>query len=234
MPLIGIISRSKQSTQFEIATLILVIMLIIFYIDAITPLGLTIWILYFIPLASTIYLEWKYAPITGAFLAIILLSITFFLSPRDTSEFFAIANRIFFIANLIVTAVLITHYNQNMEALIESEKRYRTVAEWSPDAILLQQGAKIIFINNVTLRLFGANKSEELLGKDVVSFVSSKDQENIRQKMNQALLGAKLEISQIKLVRLDGKDVMVNAWIGEILWERKWAVHIILRPSSSG
>ncbi len=222
---------SSQITQFGIATLIFLLMLIIFYIDAITPLGLTIWILYFIPLVSTIYLEWKYAPITGAILAIILLSFTFFLSPRDTSEFFAIINRVFFVGNLIVTAVIITRYNQNTEELIESEGRYRTVAEWSPYAILIQQEAKILFTNREGLRLFGANSIEDLLGKDIVNFFSLNDREKIQQKMDQALIGAEVLIPNISIIRLDGKDMPVDAWIGGILWYREWAVHMVLRSA---
>jgi PAS domain S-box-containing protein len=223
---------SGQRTQLEISALIVAITLLIFYIDVITPLGLTIWILYFVPLSSTIYLEWKYAPITGAVFAIILLAISFFFSPRDISEFFAIIDRIFFSAMLIVTAVLITRYNQSMEALIESEERYRTIAEWSPDAILVQRGKMILYANRAALSLFGANRNEDVLGRDIVLFVHSDERVTIRQKMDQALMGAKMQVPRIAFVRVDGKEFLADAWFGEIVWDGNPAVHIILRAQS--
>ena len=64
----------------EVITYILISALLIFYLDIITPLGLVVWVLYFIPLFLTLFIKWKYASYVGAGIFIILIAISFFLS----------------------------------------------------------------------------------------------------------------------------------------------------------
>lgn len=61
--------------------------------------------------------------------------------------------------------------NQAMRALRESEERYRKVIELSPNAIIINQANKIIYINRRGVELSGYEKAEELLGRDVFEFV---------------------------------------------------------------
>ena len=89
----------REERTLEIVTYIVAATFIIFYTDVVTPLGLTVWILYFIPLTLTMYLQWKYAPFAAAGGFILLMGVSFFLSPRDTSLLFAVLNRVFFSAN---------------------------------------------------------------------------------------------------------------------------------------
>jgi PAS domain S-box-containing protein len=203
--------------------------LIIFYIDIITPLGLTIWILYFIPLFMTLYIQWKYAPYAGAGVFILFIAISFFISPRDVSELFAIINRVFFSVMLMVTALLISYYKNSIEDLQKSEKMYRYLTEWSPDAILVQQEGKILYANPAGRRLFAASTNEELFGKDIVNLVIPDEHEIIHWRMDQAILGAKIQIQETNLVRFDGKNIVAEALLSEIIWDGKSAVQIILR-----
>jgi signal transduction histidine kinase len=50
-------------------------------------------------------------------------------------------------------------------ALQLSEQRFRTLIEWSPEAILVHRAGHIIYVNPSAVALFGASSSEELLGK---------------------------------------------------------------------
>ena len=56
------------------------------------------------------------------------------------------------------------------EALRESEDRYRSLVELSPDAIFLNKGGKIVFINQAGLKLFGADRPEQMLGRSPLDF----------------------------------------------------------------
>ena len=51
-----------EERTLGVVTLIAVTTALVFYLDLITPLGLTVWILYFIPLYLTFYVRWS----TGA------------------------------------------------------------------------------------------------------------------------------------------------------------------------
>jgi PAS domain S-box-containing protein len=213
----------------EVMTYILISALLIFYLDIITPLGLVVWVLYFIPLFLTLYIKWKYASYVGAGIFIILIAISFFLSPRDMSELFALVNRVFFAVLLIVTAIFIAQFKQNVEYLRTSEERYRYLTEWSPVAILVQEGGKILYINPAGIRLFAGNKNDDLLGKDLVQMISRDSRDGMQQRMDQALLGANMQIPETGLVRLDGKDIRAEVWLREIIWDGRPAVQIIFR-----
>lgn len=225
-------TRMRQENFLKIIMFIVISTILIFYADIITPLGFAVWILYFIPLVLTLYLEWKFAPIASAGFFLLLLAISYFFSPRDISELFALINRLFFSAMLIVTAILITRYKQSIEDLQKSERKYRYLTDWSPDAIMVQQEGKIVYTNPAGQRLFWASTNEELLGRNILNLISPDEKENISQKLDQALLGEKMQIPQTNLVRLDGRRIPVEGWLGEIIWEGKNAVQIILRELS--
>lgn len=222
----------REENFLKIIMFIIISSILIFYVDIITPLGFAVWILYFIPLILTLYLQWRFAPIAGAGVFILLLAISYFFSPRDIAEIFALFNRLFFSAMLIVTAILITRYKQSIEDLYKSERKYRYLTDWSPDAIIVQQGGKIVYTNPAGQRLFGASTNEELLEKNIIYLISPDERENISQKLDQALMGEKMQISQTNLVRLDGRRISAEGWLGEIIWDGKSAVQIILRQLS--
>lgn len=218
-----------EGNTLEVPTYILISALLIFYLDIITPLGLVVWVLYFIPLFLTLFLRWKYSSYLGAGIFIILMAISFFLSPRDMSELFALVNRVFFAVLLIVTAIFIAQFKQNVENLRTSEERYRYLTEWSPVAILVQEGGKILYVNPAGTRLFAGNKNEDLLGKDLVQMISPDSRDSMQQRMAQALFGANMQIPETGLVRLDGRDIRAEAWLREIIWDGRPAVQIIFR-----
>jgi len=213
----------------EVITYILISALLIFYLDIITPLGLVVWVLYFIPLFLTLFIKWKYSSYVGAGIFILLITISFFLSPRDMLELFALVNRVFFAVLLIVMAFFIAQYKQNVENLRASEERYRYLTEWSPVAILVQEEGKILYINPAGIHLFAGNKDEDLLGQDLVQMISPDCRDSMQQRMAQALLGANMQIPETGLVRLDGKDIRAEVWLREIIWDGRPAVQIIFR-----
>jgi len=225
-------TRMRQEHFLKIILFIVISTILIFYADIITPLGFAVWILYFIPLVLTLYLQWRFAPIVAAGFFVLLLAISYFVSPRDISELFALINRLFVSAMLIGTAILITRYKQSIEDLQKSERKYRYLTDWSPDAIMVQQEGKIVYTNPAGQRLFLARTNEELLGKNILHLISPDERKNISQKLDQVLLGEKMQIPQTSLVRLDGRRISVEGWLGEIIWDGKNAVQIILRQIS--
>jgi PAS domain S-box-containing protein len=52
-------------------------------------------------------------------------------------------------------------------ALRESEDRYRRLVEVCPDAILVERGGKILFVNSTAVRMFGAESARGMLGRDL-------------------------------------------------------------------
>jgi PAS domain S-box-containing protein len=224
--------RWQEQTLGTLAR-IFVLTVIIFYIDVITPLGLTAWILYLIPLFMTRYIRWKYAPFAAAGVFILLMGATLFLSPSDTPLLFAVLNRVFFSLILAVTALFIWRFGQSIEELRQSEERYRYLTDGSPDAKIVYSDGKILFTNPVGLRMFGAGSPDELIGRDIADLVEGSQKDLVRERLKQAVLGARMQVPGVRLAQPDGHGVTVEMVLGGIIWDGKPAVQVILRGGGS-
>ncbi|NHM31656.1 putative bifunctional diguanylate cyclase/phosphodiesterase [Neobacillus terrae] len=115
----------------------------------------------------------------------------------------------------------------------ESEERYRSIVEMSPDIIAVYSRGKIDYINEAGCRLFGAADQEELLGKpisylippDILEEIKSREltiEDNFEDKMQ----------FEFNMVRPDGKGVEVEMTAMPILFEGRVARQIVGRDIS--
>ncbi len=214
-------------------SLILASAFVIFYIDIITPLGLTVWILYFVPLFLTLYWEWRYGPFVVTIMAIILIAASFFLSPRDVSLVFALLNRVFFSLMLIVSSLLIWNHKQYEENIIRGEERYRNLAEWLPDAIVVYLEGSILYVNPASLYFFGADQREDLVGRDLLDMIEPDHQKVIQERIGQAALGARMLVPDVPVIRRNGRQIRADFSLGDVYWDSKHAVLIVAREHHS-
>lgn len=64
-------------------------------------------------------------------------------------------------------------------ALLESEQRYRSLVDLSPDMITVEQDYKIVFANPAAVPMLGVDSMEEILDKPAASFLTlADDQQN--------------------------------------------------------
>jgi PAS domain S-box-containing protein len=204
---------------------------LIFVIDILTPLGVMIWILYLIPLFLTVYLSWKYAPLilTGVF--ILLMAASLFLSPRDISIEYALLDRAFFSLILIIASLFIEDYVSNVEGLALSEERYRYLIEWLPEGIVVYRQGVITYVNPAAVRFFGADRGEDLIGRDIIEMIDPGFQALFRERVSQAAVGARMNIDNVRLIRKDRSEVNVGMFLGTVFWDKGTAVQIVMRNS---
>ena len=226
-------SVRKRENTLRIVSLILASTFIIFYIDIITPLGLTVWILYFIPLFLTLYWEWRYGPFVVTAMAIILIAASFFLSPRDVSLVFALLDRAFFSLMLIVSSLLIWIHKQYEENIICGEERYRNLVEWLPDAIMVYHEGMILYVNPASLYFFGADQREDLMSRDLLDMIEPDHQKEIQERIGQAALGARMLVPDIPVIRRNGRQITADFSLGDVYWDGKHAVLIVAREHHS-
>ena len=71
----------------------------------------------------------------------------------------------------------ITESKKGQEALLASEKRFRTIFENAPIAISLGRNGKLIYANPVYVRMHGYTSEDEVMGRSTLDFVSPRDHE---------------------------------------------------------
>ncbi len=97
------------------------------------------------------------------------------------------------------------------QALVESEKRYESLVELSPDGVFLVADGHITFANPAALRIYRAKKPEQLIGHRYMDLVhpQSRGDVTLRLRSFQALSDERPYVEQ-KHVRLDGSEVHVE------------------------
>ncbi|MDD5543721.1 MAG: PAS domain S-box protein [Acidobacteriia bacterium] len=120
------------------------------------------------------------------------------------------------------------------EALRESESRYRTLVELSPDAILVHVDGKVVFANAASVRLFGANDSRALLGRSILDLVHPDTRALVEQRI-QLLLEKRRAVPTVeeKLQTLQGKPIEAEVSAVPFVYQGKAAVQVIAHDISA-
>jgi len=124
----------------------------------------------------------------------------------------------------------ITARKQAEEALQQSEARYRTLVENSPDAIYVHRDGKVLYANPASARLIGASHPQQLLGKSVIDFVAAEYRPLVAERMRRIMQeGITLPFIEVKGIRLDGTSIEVETMGLPIIYQGQPAAQVIVR-----
>ncbi len=90
---------------------------------------------------------------------------------------------------VLASIVDITERRQSEQAIRQSEERYRRLVEVSPNAILVNRGDRIVFINDQGVKLFGAESPDDLVGKSLLGLIHPDDHAAVRARLQQLVEG---------------------------------------------
>ena len=111
-------------------------------------------------------------------------------------------------------------------SLRDSEERYRLLVELSPEAIVVYSDSRLVYVNNAGLRLLGASRPEQLLGRPLLDFVHPDCHDTVWRSQSESHAGA---LTQQKYVRLDGQVIDVESVSTPIVFEGKSAGQVMAR-----
>jgi diguanylate cyclase (GGDEF)-like protein/PAS domain S-box-containing protein len=124
----------------------------------------------------------------------------------------------------------VTERKHAQSALEESEERYRTLTEWSPDAILVHRMGRVLYVNSAAVRLFAAATAEDLLGKHTPALIHPDYRAQQFARMEQINNKAVIKpLVQSRFLRLDGSAIDVEVQGTAIVYDGEPAIHVSIR-----
>ncbi|UOF92584.1 EAL domain-containing protein [Fodinisporobacter ferrooxydans] len=127
---------------------------------------------------------------------------------------------------LVVIGRDITEQKQMLEALKESEKKYRTLVESSPIGVMIYQNGVIHYINPSGADILGAPSAESLQGFSVLNFIHPDVQPAVLEQIKTMAVSPQEPI-EIKVVCMDKKEVYIQIFTLPIRFNGKSAVQVV-------
>ena len=122
------------------------------------------------------------------------------------------------IVGLISVARDITERKRAEAALLAAEELYRTLAESSQVSVYIVQDRKIVFANSHFSNYSGYEK-ENIMGRDVSSFVYPEDREMVRQKAIQLLKGESAIPYEYRIIDKSGRLLWLMETVSPITYQ---------------
>src|SRR5258705_730871 len=133
------------------------------------------------------------------------------------------------VRNVIVSFSDITERKRAVEALRESEERYRRLVETSPDAVSVIEDGRVRYANPAAIHLMGAREPVDVIGRMAFDFVAEESLPIARRRIENVLQGQPDAVGEVRLKRVDGSLVDVEAVGIRMPYEGRDAVLVIHR-----
>jgi len=104
--------------------------------------------------------------------------------------------------------VLVTRRTNELR---ERERQFRDVVENAPDAIVIQTGNRFAFLNPAALRLFGADRQEDMVGSNILDRIHPDSHQEVQERIRLVNdTRAAQPTREQRYLRLDGSAVEVE------------------------
>jgi PAS domain S-box-containing protein len=119
------------------------------------------------------------------------------------------------------------------DALRQSEERYRRLVDLSPDAVLIIQAGRVLFVNPAGVQMMGAKDATDVIGRTVADLIHPDELRAVLARIDEVLEGQRATVFQERrYTRLDGTPVDVE--VASTLYPDPGgpAIQVILRDIS--
>ncbi len=128
----------------------------------------------------------------------------------------------------------VTNAKVMASAMQNSEARYRTLVESSPDAIVVHRDGKIVYVNPATLSMFGAVSAQELIGKPLLERVHPDFHGIVNARISSASRRGNVVSAMIEevLFKLDGTSINAEVQNSATIYDGVAAIQVTVRNIS--
>lgn len=114
-------------------------------------------------------------------------------------------------------------------ALRESEERYRSLIEMSPNAVFVNRHDRVALVNAAALQLFGVSRAEELLGRSIFDLFHPDCHALVLGRLKELRQERTVPLIEERIVRLDGTERVVEVTATPFHDPQGSAIQVILR-----
>lgn len=112
----------------------------------------------------------------------------------------------------------------------ESERRYHTLVEWSPEAMAVHSGGLLRYVNPAAVKLMGASSAQDLIGKSILDLVHPDSQAIMLARVKESLeRGSEAPMIEEKFIKLDGSVIAVEVKSTPITFDGAPAIQVAVR-----
>jgi PAS domain S-box-containing protein len=125
-----------------------------------------------------------------------------------SAEVITLIVSLLFFLGVLLMARMFRDVAKAQETMKESEEHFRLLADNAPEAIFIQTDFRFAYLNKACLQHFGAQSSEDLIGKPVIDRFHPDVQPIVRERIRLLNKGRQaVEQMEQKHVRLDGEII---------------------------
>ena len=124
----------------------------------------------------------------------------------------------------------ITERKLAVQALHDSNERYRSLVEWTPEAMLVLRDGKVLYANPAARSLYAAAPTQDMVGMPMVALIHPDFLASHLERVRRIVDGLdRASMAALKLVRFDGGVIDAEAQGSSIAYDGAPAVHVVLR-----
>ncbi len=124
----------------------------------------------------------------------------------------------------------ISERKQAAQALRDSNERFRTLVEWTPEASVVHRNGHVVYANPAALRMFGAATPEELLGRPILAMIHPDCQAEQLERVRRISAGIAIApMVETRLIKLDGSIIDAVVQGTSIDFDGESAVYAVIR-----
>lgn len=139
-------------------------------------------------------------------------------------------------ANQIIGKMITFHDETEMKIqhkiLSKSEEKYRSLVESSRDAIFVNYDNRFVYMNKAGMKLFGAERMEDIIGKSVFDFFLPEFHDEIKSRIEKVKTGSAVPLAEQKFNNLKGEVFFVEVYSLPFKYKNEPALQCVLRDIS--
>lgn len=132
------------------------------------------------------------------------------------------------IQGILVVTRDVTERTETEKQLVQSEWRYRSLVENSPEAIAVSQNGLLKYANNACLRLIGAASLDQIKDLEVIGFVHYEDRQRVEQEILPASSGQPVLSIPARLTSFSGDEIQAEITAIPVIFDSEPSLQIVI------